>query len=487
MIIFMFSYHSFRLVLIPIIELLFVFLSFITWYRLRSMTDGIPFVHLRIPYISPEQFLPFIILGCILWGVIMWSYWLYNIRSNTPLFEEIRKVVKYSTLWFVVYISFVYLTTGFLFSKEIPRLIIFYVYFLSTFFSILGRIFFHHITSYLRKIGNIKKETLLILWNEEWKEPLSLEKNEYTYIFYDLDNISPITELIRLWKINGVLNMTEDVHSNKMRDIIKLTRIYGIPFLYPKYLPSVQRDLWKESFILWIPCIEVSSLSISFWEIILKRVFDILIWVSSIIIFSPIFIIISIAIKIEDPSGPIIFKNRRIGKNGKIFDLYKFRYMYWKYSIKDAYWVKKDYDDALKYEEELRQLHDSRKWPLYKIQNDPRIMKMWRIIERLSLDELPQLFNVLIGNMSLIGPRPHQPREVEHYSEEDKQVLIISPGITGMAQVYGRENNSFEKEVSLDRYYIENYSFLLDILIFIRTFFVILGRIWQKPLAKTEK
>lgn len=104
---------------------------------------------------------------------------------------------------------------------------------------------------------------------------------------------------------------------------------------------------------------------------------------------------------------------------------------------------------------------------------------MGGIIEKLSLDELPQLYNVFIGNMSLIGPRPHQPREVEAYEEHHYQVLTIKPGITGMAQVYGREKNSFEDEVAYDRYYIEHYSPLLDILILGKTFFVVLRRIFE--------
>ncbi len=108
---------------------------------------------------------------------------------------------------------------------------------------------------------------------------------------------------------------------------------------------------------------------------------------------------------------------------------------------------------------------------------------MWtgKILERLSLDELPQLINVLFGDMSLIGPRPHQPREVKEYKEHHFQVLTIKPGITGMAQVYGREKNTFEEEISLDTYYIEHYSIVLDLIILLRTVFVVCSRaIWKK-------
>jgi len=159
----------------------------------------------------------------------------------------------------------------------------------------------------------------------------------------------------------------------------------------------------------------------------MKRIFDIVISGIGLVILSPLFVLIGIGIKIEDSSGPVFFANRRIGQDGRVFSLYKFRYMYWKYSVKDAYGIDEKKDSALKYEEKLKAHSDTRDGPLYKIANDPRKMRFGRIIERLSIDELPQLWNVLIGDMSLIGPRPHQPREVELYDEEDTQVLTVKP------------------------------------------------------------
>lgn len=120
--------------------------------------------------------------------------------------------------------------------------------------------------------------------------------------------------------------------------------------------------------------IELSSLSIGIWERTLKRCIDILASTIGLILLSPLFMIMGILIKIEDSSGPVFFANRRIGKNGREFLLYKFRYMYWKYSVKDAYGVKSEDDEALKFEETLKEKNDTRNGPLYKIANDPRIM-----------------------------------------------------------------------------------------------------------------
>ncbi|MDD2515796.1 MAG: sugar transferase, partial [Candidatus Gracilibacteria bacterium] len=158
------------------------------------------------------------------------------------------------------------------------------------------------------------------------------------------------------------------------------------------------------------------------------------------------------------------------------FNLYKFRYLKWKYCVKDSYGIKPEEDEALKLEKELITKQNARKGPLYKIKNDPRKTKIGTFIEKYSIDELPQLFNVLIGNMSLVGPRPHQPREVEQYKEHQKRVLTIKPGITGMAQINGREKNDFDKEVQLDIFYIENWSILLDLKIFFKTIGTVLKR-----------
>ena len=150
--------------------------------------------------------------------------------------------------------------------------------------------------------------------------------------------------------------------------------------------------------------------------------------------------------------------------------------MKWELSVKDAYGVAPESDTALKFEAELRATdQNSRSGPIYKItQADPRHTRIGSIIERYSMDELPQLLNVFIGNMSLVGPRPHQPREVEHYDEWHKQVLTIKPGITGMAQVFARESPDFDREVELDVSYIEQWNLLLDLWLLVNTVRVII-------------
>jgi lipopolysaccharide/colanic/teichoic acid biosynthesis glycosyltransferase len=164
-----------------------------------------------------------------------------------------------------------------------------------------------------------------------------------------------------------------------------------------------------------------------------------------------------------------------VGPRGN-FNVYKFRSMYVKYCTGKQFEKYTDQKAVLAYEQELIKQKSERKGPVYKILNDPRRTKIGRFIEKTSLDELPQLFNVWLGNMSLVGPRPHQPREVEKYAHEHKRVLDIKPGVTGLAQISGRSDLDFDEEVKLDTYYIENWSLKQDFWIMLKTPFVVLIR-----------
>ena len=472
-------HHLIESILVPLWEITWVIGIFFFAYYLRSITDGIPFMQLPIPYISSEQFLPFILSGAFFWLLVFATGWLYQYIPGRPLFEEIRQVIWRSSIWFLLYIGFVYLSSWFLFSREIPRLIILYVWVLSTIFSIFIRTIFYTVMGILYSRGILEKNKILIIGTWE-TENYTFTKSVYTeYLHiesYDRDRVSL---LIREKEVDTVLFLDHDTSGSDMQEVVRLCTIYGIGFAYPKILSYVSDISRHDTFIGGIAVVESIALSISVWERILKRGLDIIISLLSLTLLSPLFILIAILIKFEDPSGPVIYRNRRIWLSGKEFFLYKFRYMQWKYCVKDSYGIKKQDDSALQYEEELKKASDSRKWPLYKIADDPRKTRVWAVIEKLSLDELPQLWNVLIGNMSLVGPRPHQPREVALYEEHHYQVLTTKPGITGMAQVYGREKNSFEEEVGYDTYYIEHYSIILDAIIVMKTFLVVLTRAFR--------
>jgi exopolysaccharide biosynthesis polyprenyl glycosylphosphotransferase len=202
----------------------------------------------------------------------------------------------------------------------------------------------------------------------------------------------------------------------------------------------------------------VDKYSKSFPYYFTKRVIDICGSLIGITLLSPVIILTIIAIKL-DSKGPIIFSQERVGKNGKLFKMYKFRSM-----VTNA-------------EELLVKLKDKNEMsgPMFKMKEDPRITKVGKFIRKTSLDELPQLFNVIKGNMSLVGPRPNLPAEVAKFSSYHKLKLNAKPGLTCYWQVMGRNTIGFEDWMKLDVKYIEERTIWLDIKLIIRTFFVLFG------------
>lgn len=194
--------------------------------------------------------------------------------------------------------------------------------------------------------------------------------------------------------------------------------------------------------------------------LVIKRILDILVSSFGLIIASPLFIIIAILIKKED-NGKVFLIQKRIGKNGKEFNLYKFRSM-----VKDA-------DEILAQMMKNPEIKKEYKKNM-KLKNDPRITRIGHFIRKTSIDELPQLLNVLIGNMSLIGNRPYLPREKEDMGEYYNDIVKTKPGITGYWQTSGRSKISFEDRCKLESYYSKNMTLYFDIKIFFKTFEVVL-------------
>lgn len=219
-----------------------------------------------------------------------------------------------------------------------------------------------------------------------------------------------------------------------------------------------------------VPVVELKRTPLDGWGRVLKRGFDIVLSVL-IIIFLALFLFLLAFCILLETGRPVLYRNERVGLRGKHFATLKFRSMYQKYCTGSQFG--EEGDEALIEEEKLKKMHNTRQGPIYKLANDPRVTPFGRFLRRWSLDELPQFFNVLSGTMSIVGPRPHQPREVEKYEQRHRSVLTLKPGITGLAQVSGRSDLSYEEEVKLDIFYIEKWSLLLDSIIFLKTPFVL--------------
>lgn len=186
-----------------------------------------------------------------------------------------------------------------------------------------------------------------------------------------------------------------------------------------------------------------------------KRLFDVVVAALVLAVISPLLAVIALRIRAHD-RGPVIFRQQRVGRDGTHFEFLKFRTM-----VTDA--------EAVKVEMVERAVQDRGNTVMFKMQNDPRITAPGRFLRRFSLDELPQLWNVLRGDMSLVGPRPALPGEVERYDDDARRRLHVRPGITGLWQVSGRSDLSWQDTVRLDTYYVDNWSFTQDLQILIRT------------------
>lgn len=195
----------------------------------------------------------------------------------------------------------------------------------------------------------------------------------------------------------------------------------------------------------------------------LKRGFDFISSLMAIIVFSPVLLIIGISIKL-DSKGPVFFAHKRLGQNGRIIKVYKFRTM-----VSDAEKLLKKLTPEKKREFEIN----------FKFENDPRITKVGKFLRKSSLDELPQLFNILIGNMSVVGPRPIVKREIEKYGRYGDKLLSVKPGLTGNWQANGRSCTTYEERVKLDMEYIDKRNIWFDLKIILKTVVVV----WKKEGA----
>lgn len=268
--------------------------------------------------------------------------------------------------------------------------------------------------------------------------------------------------------LDDVILADPEASKKTVLDLIAFTDEEHIGFRYSADLFAAA--VGKSVFHMYagIPIIEVQKTPLDGWGAIYKRLFDIVGSLFLITLTSPIMILTAIAIKL-DSRGPVFFSkmddaspSKRIGQGGKPFRYFKFRSM-----IPGTH--------TMRYKELSEK--DSRKGsPLVKIQNDPRITQVGSFIRTFSIDELPEFFLVLKGDMSLVGPRPHLPEEVAKYKPEHKRVLTIKPGITGMAQISGRADLDFDEEVRLDTYYIEHWSPWFDFYILLKTPFVVIFR-----------
>ena len=272
-----------------------------------------------------------------------------------------------------------------------------------------------------------------------------------------LGNSNQLPHIISSHSVDDVIVALPSKDHEKIVQIVlslqtQPVRVRVVPDLFEMVSVRAQvEDFWG------IPLIGLRDPVITGFDRAFKRAFDLVISSVLLILLGPVMLLIALAVKLDSP-GPALFKQRRVGENGRLFWMYKFRTMV-------------DGADKLipKLEEEGIYANG-----VYKVREDPRVTRVGRVLRRMSADELPQLFNVLKGEMSLVGPRPEQPWIVERYEPWQRKRLSVMPGMTGWWQVNGRSDRPLFLNTEYDLYYIQNYSPILDLVILWKTIWVVL-------------
>ena len=276
-----------------------------------------------------------------------------------------------------------------------------------------------------------------------------------------LGSINQIQKVIKENKVDEILVVLDNVSYDRLLEVVDICKSLEVNVrLTSELFDIVTKKVSTEKYADF-PVVDVSSRINNKINFIFKRAFDILVSVIGLILLSPIFLTIAVLVKVSS-HGPIFFYQERIGRNGKAFKFYKFRSMY----------VNKGEDEVRK--NMMLDFIKNEAGSGKKIINESRITEIGKIIRKTSLDELPQLFNVIKGDMSLVGPRPCLPYEFENYASWQKRRLNVLPGCTGVWQVTGRSSVSFKDSIVLDLYYINNMSPWLDLQILLKTIPVML-------------
>jgi len=419
-----------------------------------------------VPY---RAFIPVsLALTAVLLGIYKLSG-VYDIPRGASWFDEVYRVLN-STATGIILMVFVivFLFRPFLYS----RLIFFYAGVLITIFLALARVGKRMVRNQLRGKG-LGVDRLLIVGAGEigrtvMRNIVAHPALGYHIVgFVDDDPEKGSTDIGRFQALGSTANIPRLVKELAIDEVI-----ITLPWMYHRKIVSIIAQCERQQVRVRIvpdifqmtlshldvedlggvPMIGVKEISIGSSELLMKRVMDVVISTIALLLLLPLFILIGTAIKL-DSAGPVFFRQIRVGKGEQLFACFKFRSMH---------------VDAEEQKEKLADQNEA-DGVFFKIRNDPRITKVGRMLRRTSLDELPQLFNVLMGHMSLVGPRPAPPAEVQRYLPWHKRRLEVAPGMTGLWQVSGRSELTFDEMVLLDLYYIENWSPLLDVQIMLRT------------------
>lgn len=439
-------------------DVLLINLSFVLAYFLRFKilffitTESIPIF---------GHYFKVLVIVSLLWLAVFKLIGLYDSKRTASLLDELASLFLAISVSTLLLLSLLFLYREFWFS----RLVIVNAWFVALILLGLERTLVFGINSWLRSRGwNVRN--VLILGTGEMGQVLvnkiSADKNLGYNVVASIPVLEPIDterikEIVKANKVKEIIIACSSLSAERILDIVTECERTGVEFkIVPGILELIASRLDVEE-LSGIPLLTISEISLKGLNAIIKRSFDVIFSSFGLVVFSPVFVFFALLIKITS-AGPVFFRQERVGKDGEAFYMFKFRSMV---------------QDAEKLFPQLAPLSEV-DGNLFKMKNDPRITPLGKFMRRYSIDELPQVLNVLLGQMSLVGPRPPLPREVVKYSSWHMKRLRVRPGITGPWQVAGRSLLPFEEMVHLDIYYIENWSLWLDLKILLRTLPVVL-------------
>ena len=393
---------------------------------------------LNLPF---ERYLFLLLMVSFLGIAIFAVSGLYKISAQKKLFKEFFQIVVSVSATVLVIVLYIF------FSLELfeSRFIILVAWGFAIFFISLGRFLVKKLQRYLVGKYSVGTHNVVVVGEDKITKKIIREIKDNPELGYRIIRHFPDIDIgkIRDFILKNSAHTDEVIlasykyERNEVLEILDFCEEQRIDFKFvPNLFQALTTNVEMNTFD-GVPLIEIKKTPLDGWGKIIKRSVDFFGSLLGLVILSPLFLIIAIIIKL-DSDGPILVRLKRISQR-KEFCLFKFRSM-----VKNAEELKKN----------LWQYNERGDGPLFKMKNDPRVTKFGRFLRKCRIDELPQLINVLKGEISLVGPRPHQPDEIEKYEKHHKKVLLIKPGMTGMAQISLSSDLPFEEEVKLDTYYI---------------------------------
>ncbi|MCC6455673.1 MAG: sugar transferase [Caldilineaceae bacterium] len=448
-------------------DMVLILIAFVVAYYVRYQLQWFRAVD-PVFQVGFAVYIPFAVALLLILPISFRFSGVYPYRRGRSLIEETYTIATATTAGVMVMIIAILFFRPLLYS----RLIFFYTAILVTLFLGVGRFMLQLALDYLRNYGVGVRRVILVGAGDVGRMVMRtvVARPDYGYqlIGFLDDNpakgftnigpyraLGPVDNLSQVLEVETVDTVIICLPWQSHRMIQRLLRTCDQSAVRAQVVPDLfqltKNQVYVEE-LNGIPLISNRDISIQGWNLIIKRASDLVFAVIGGLLTLPLCGLIALAIKLDSP-GPVLYAHTRIGRNGVPFRCYKFRSMV---------------EGAANMQEDLGELNEAT-GPLFKLRNDPRVTRVGRWIRRFSLDELPQIINVLRGEMSWVGPRPNLPDEVEQYQEWHKKRLTVSPGITGMWQVSGRSDLTFDEMVLLDIYYVENWNLMMDLGILLRS------------------